>query len=319
MLSSKRSTLVWSLSANGVTCPKSWRVGCSVEEAFVTKWSHDELTRFRRSLAEYSEELVRNLIEEAKNSETAEQLTMFLDDLCHGVCGDAQFGFFPLACCVALSESSHIGAVDTLFDMARTELPPALETAATQALQRLGAPAMFRVLELIKDCEDPFARSFGYTVLQAAVDLDEASRQTIVDFCLERAKTEGRAPKEREWGCWPALSACAALVAMEQQAVRSTIEWWMQQQSDVERVHWNELLIQLDGCCSASKTFPWREPWPRRCRRLAQEFQQERSVHATGVTLPSTNQSARREDPKAGRNAPCPCGSNKKYKRCCLK
>ena len=25
-----------------------------------------------------------------------------------------------------------------------------------------------------------------------------------------------------------------------------------------------------------------------------------------------------REDPKIGRNDPCPCGSGRKYKRCCL-
>ena len=28
---------------------------------------------------------------------------------------------------------------------------------------------------------------------------------------------------------------------------------------------------------------------------------------------------ARREEPKLGRNAPCPCGSGKKYKRCCAR
>jgi preprotein translocase subunit SecA len=27
----------------------------------------------------------------------------------------------------------------------------------------------------------------------------------------------------------------------------------------------------------------------------------------------------RREQPKTGRNAPCPCGSGKKYKQCCGK
>jgi uncharacterized protein YecA (UPF0149 family) len=26
----------------------------------------------------------------------------------------------------------------------------------------------------------------------------------------------------------------------------------------------------------------------------------------------------RREQPKAGRNDPCPCGSGKKYKKCCM-
>ncbi|MCD6389209.1 MAG: SEC-C domain-containing protein [Desulfobulbaceae bacterium] len=26
-----------------------------------------------------------------------------------------------------------------------------------------------------------------------------------------------------------------------------------------------------------------------------------------------------RQDPKIGRNQPCPCGSGKKYKKCCLR
>ena len=28
-------------------------------------------------------------------------------------------------------------------------------------------------------------------------------------------------------------------------------------------------------------------------------------------------QTVRREEPKVGRNDPCPCGSGKKYKHCC--
>ena len=30
-------------------------------------------------------------------------------------------------------------------------------------------------------------------------------------------------------------------------------------------------------------------------------------------------ETVRRESPKIGRNDPCPCGSGKKYKNCCMK
>ncbi|MBR6014599.1 MAG: SEC-C domain-containing protein, partial [Firmicutes bacterium] len=30
-----------------------------------------------------------------------------------------------------------------------------------------------------------------------------------------------------------------------------------------------------------------------------------------------TGEPYRREEPKIGRNDPCPCGSGKKYKKCC--
>jgi SEC-C motif-containing protein len=33
--------------------------------------------------------------------------------------------------------------------------------------------------------------------------------------------------------------------------------------------------------------------------------------------MPSAGQTVRREAPKVGRNDPCPCGSGKKYKKCC--
>ena len=32
-----------------------------------------------------------------------------------------------------------------------------------------------------------------------------------------------------------------------------------------------------------------------------------------------SNEPYRREEPKIGRNDPCPCGSGKKYKKCCGK
>ena len=33
--------------------------------------------------------------------------------------------------------------------------------------------------------------------------------------------------------------------------------------------------------------------------------------------IPSKGHTVRRETPKTGRNEPCPCGSGKKFKRCC--
>ncbi|RXM02456.1 hypothetical protein EO238_29585, partial [Citrobacter sp. AAK_AS5] len=33
--------------------------------------------------------------------------------------------------------------------------------------------------------------------------------------------------------------------------------------------------------------------------------------------LPGKVETFRREEPRIGRNDPCPCGSGKKYKKCC--
>ena len=37
---------------------------------------------------------------------------------------------------------------------------------------------------------------------------------------------------------------------------------------------------------------------------------------AEGVSQPVRQETIRRQDPKVGRNDPCPCGSGKKYKHC---
>ena len=46
-----------------------------------------------------------------------------------------------------------------------------------------------------------------------------------------------------------------------------------------------------------------------------------RSVDGGQSTLenPDVDRTVRREEPKVGRNDPCPCGSGKKYKNCCGK
>jgi SEC-C motif-containing protein len=46
-------------------------------------------------------------------------------------------------------------------------------------------------------------------------------------------------------------------------------------------------------------------------------FTREDSRWVYAGILPQKGQPVRRETPKIGRNDPCPCGSGKKYKKCC--
>jgi len=268
-------------------------------------------------LGEFSQEAVADLIQSVKvDPEKAQQLTAVLEELGTVPLGE-QFlrrDFFPLACCVALSEGGFTDAIDVLFEVGSVGPTPALELATTHALQRLGVPALRRTMMLIDDADNPFARGFGYTVLEAAVDADESTRAEVIDFCSTHARREGQAPEDRKWGCWPALSACETLVSLGHTEVRPVIEWWTKQEEDSEtpRDLWNELLIDLDGYRIGQKTYEWRQPWPTRCRKLVEELQNHDPHDNGGLTV-------RRESPKVGRNAPCPCGSGKKYKKCCLK
>jgi len=60
-------------------------------------------------------------------------------------------------------------------------------------------------------------------------------------------------------------------------------------------------------------TDPWRFYEPAALHEREQEREQLARRHAYASSLPLV-----RETPKVGRNDPCPCGSGKKYKKCCL-
>lgn len=51
--------------------------------------------------------------------------------------------------------------------------------------------------------------------------------------------------------------------------------------------------------------------WAHARREEAEELAMDSALHD------SADGTYRRSEPKVGRNAPCPCGSGKKYKRCC--
>jgi preprotein translocase subunit SecA len=50
---------------------------------------------------------------------------------------------------------------------------------------------------------------------------------------------------------------------------------------------------------------------------LAESHAQQEQAASTPVGGPSRPTTVRRTQPKVGRNDPCPCGSGKKYKKCC--
>lgn len=66
-------------------------------------------------------------------------------------------------------------------------------------------------------------------------------------------------------------------------------------------------LLEREVRADAAEKFRQSE---RRARREAQD----QSARSMGMPEART---IRREEPKTGRNQPCPCGSGKKYKKCC--
>ncbi len=54
-------------------------------------------------------------------------------------------------------------------------------------------------------------------------------------------------------------------------------------------------------------------------QRRQREKELEMAKAAGAGTVDQTPKTVRRQEEKVGRNAPCPCGSGKKYKKCCGK
>jgi len=50
---------------------------------------------------------------------------------------------------------------------------------------------------------------------------------------------------------------------------------------------------------------------------MTSEHEHEEHVHGPGCAHGHSPEPYRRETPRVGRNEPCPCGSGKKYKKCC--
>ena len=60
-----------------------------------------------------------------------------------------------------------------------------------------------------------------------------------------------------------------------------------------------------------------RQRAEERRRREQEQIFASASRSAAGVTARGGVKTVKREASKVGRNSPCPCGSGKKYKRCC--
>jgi len=82
----------------------------------------------------------------------------------------------------------------------------------------------------------------------------------------------------------------------------------------------------LEQCGRAEEAEALIEEERRRQEERQEERQKERASSAVAAAGASESngslpkpfpEPARREAPKVGRNAPCPCGSGKKFKRCC--
>ncbi len=192
-------------------------------------------------------------------------------------------------------------------------------------------PALMRnkptsVITLLRDiCGDKKTDWFMRTNITDAVIADAAQQGEIeLESTLDWA-AQFVADEEEDWEY--RLSTANDLLDYPRDRHRAMIMDLAARQSGFG-VHFDERDVNQAYARGkdAAKLDRFNDPWsfyePRKIEKRQQRWQEERdsshdnlSVNDSGYHYPETYQ---RDTPKIGRNAPCPCGSGKKYKKCCL-
>lgn len=174
------------------------------------------------------------------------------------------------------------------------------------------------IVELLADGEE-----VDWIVEQVLPTAAEVDRREMSDLLAEIAAAVAPAPPADTGG------AEELDLAQLQQALPAGVD--VQQVEDMLRSPQGAMLADFSAFCQerglagelgeaemseAMRTL--HEEWLQ-TPRPALEGEKPATVLEGGRLFPSKVETFRREAPKIGRNAPCPCGSGKKFKRCCGK
>ena len=183
------------------------------------------------------------------------------------------------------------------------------------------------ILDAIEDpAADQFVRCEMIDALVIIARQHPETRPDVEDY-LERFFASEFEKPEILWGSWAFAIADLGLAHLEPQ-VRDAFEkeWVSPEEADFEFFQ-AELRKSVEGD---------RSSWFHRGRKsqlidsaidelarwhcFSEAFLKARAKErASGSTLPLfLGETFEREDPKVGRNDPCPCGSGRKFKKCCL-
>jgi hypothetical protein len=209
---------------------------------------------------------------------------------------------------------------------------------ATDALDRMLATLNFGDLQPIYDLiEDPgvndWVRGAGLEALEEMVVLGQLSREEAVGYLGELFGGKLERDDSTVWSCLVSVATDLHATELAPQ-VRRAFDDGLVDRYMVTREEVEEELAEPRGVvlrrtrrrCKGPiddvvKEMSWwacfHEPalWARSGADAESPFPIQEPVRETGGWRPA--EPVRRKEPKVGRNEPCPCGSGKKYKRCC--
>jgi hypothetical protein len=209
---------------------------------------------------------------------------------------------------------------------------------ATEALDRMLATLNFGDLQPIYDLiEDPgvndWVRGAGLEALEEMVVLGQLSREEAVGYLGELFGGKLERDDSTVWSCLVSVATDLHATELAPQ-VRRAFDDGLVDRYMVTREEVEEELAEPRGVvlrrtrrrCKGPiddvvKEMSWwacfHEPalWARSGADAEPPLPIQEPVWETGRWRPA--EPVRRKEPKVGRNEPCPCGSGKKYKRCC--
>jgi SEC-C motif/PBS lyase HEAT-like repeat len=193
----------------------------------------------------------------------------------------------------------------------------ALHHEATEALVKLGAPALERCLEAYAEAPGGALRDDLACVLERFGTQDERIYAVLLDT-LTRTPELG-ANCLAAYGDARAISAlgqCFDALPVRQEASPLTNRVFLELRCAIE---------DLGGALTAEQEAKFEQSELQRRRFVARMDEALRGASppfqrgiSASVSAPVTQRPVGRTQPKLGRNAPCWCGSGKKYKKCHL-
>lgn len=186
--------------------------------------------------------------------------------------------------------------------------------------------------EIIGDQEaDNQVRACVLSSITPLVLLGRMERETAIDYLMEFTQTK----LESQWSLWTALVEITMDLYLEElkpilmEAFSKGIvgdyctqdelqeHFDMRKEDEVwhnERMEWSHHFIDANdmkwwACFQSQATLKKSDELEQ---ALVQDMQHQQLADATSRHMPI------RREKKIGRNEPCPCGSMKKYKKCCL-
>jgi hypothetical protein len=298
------------------------------------------------SLDRYDERRMRDTIELARDSETATQL---LDWLQKTISDNQDLEWCDrlstISIAMALAENGAPGLMKVLLD--RVVNNPCLFTDELfeYVLKRMGEPMIREAMRLLPDVQRPLGRAELYYLMDSVHLLPLPLQREVADFCFARVPIELELPADRKGNtAW--YACCRLMVTLADARLGAII---IRNRKDItrrkRRENWDRLWTSFNRYLGEPmKIVENRDPridWPALMPLWNQVYVDANAtygdpevdemfalVDGLGNSSPSgsdqqadgtssTASTALGAGPKIGRNGPCPCGSGKKYKKCC--